>query len=324
MILQKFVLLRVHLRRRILSYVTLSCTMVCGHTLSIFALVCFALVALVAARAPESIIAGGQSGKADVYISRQISPIQARKMNDSGSSCVLFEPPQAGPSIRPKNTTSALLQANTPSGPIESKMTDLWSFKIDIGNQRQHIGAWYGTFIRDDIKEALSKQCKRSKKWGTGTCSTKSESFYVEYSNQRERIERTESVLVHVVSDDIPEEYGTALRGAFIDQIADIFMIATIDDKNCYRWNRTKEMCLFCDLKMCMAPATRGRQPDRRGRIVRWCNAPEYVRVAVADKDGQEKAHMKVKLEFQYPMDQGKFDCMGIIDTVDRNAREIR
>lgn len=101
-------------------------------------------------------------------------------------------------------------------------------------------------------------------------------------------------------------------------------MIATIDDNNCYRWDRTKEMCLFCDLKMCMAPTTRGRQPDRRGRIIRWCNAPEYVRVAVAVKECEEKAHMKVELEFQYPMDQGKFDYMSIMDTVDRNARENR
>ncbi|KAH7091373.1 hypothetical protein FB567DRAFT_589266 [Paraphoma chrysanthemicola] len=267
---------------------------------------------------------GGQSGKADDNISRRNSPIQARKMNDSESTWVLFEPPQAGPTIGSKNTTSALVQANTPSERIEPNKKDLWSFNIDIGNQRQHIGAWYGTFIRDDIKDAVNKLCNHSKKRGAGTCSTKNESFYVEYSNRQAMIERTKSVLVHIASDNIPEEYGTALRQAFIDQIADVFMIATVDDKNCYRWDRTKQMCLFCDLKMCMAPAARGRQPDTRGRIVRWCNAPEYVKVALADKEGQEKAHMKVELDFQYPMDQGKFDCMGIIDTVDRNARENR
>ncbi|KAF1943875.1 hypothetical protein EJ02DRAFT_420876 [Clathrospora elynae] len=61
-----------------------------------------------------------------------------------------------------------------------------------------------------------------------------------------------------------------------------------------------------------------------RGKVIRCCNALEYVKVSVADADGKEVANMKVELKFTGETDQGKFDCIGIYDAVGNNARYNR
>ena len=73
-------------------------------------------------------------------------------------------------------------------------------------------------------------------------------------------------------------------------------------------------MCTFC--KICI--------PDGRDRVIRWCNAPEYVRVSVKNGEGKEVAHMKVVLKFTGTTDKGRFDCMAIKEGVERSARDDR
>jgi hypothetical protein len=94
-------------------------------------------------------------------------------------------------------------------------------------------------------------------------------------------------------------------------------MLATLDDKNYYHFDRKSSICWFCKDKLCNAP-------DKRGRVVKWCNAPQHVRVSVVDGQGKEVAHMRVDVEFTGETDQGKFDCVAIRGAVDENARQER
>jgi hypothetical protein len=56
---------------------------------------------------------------------------------------------------------------------------------------------------------------------------------------------------------------------------------------------------------------------DIRGTILPWCNAPEYIRVAITDSGGTEKAQMRVNLKFDCPKLLGARGCLtdlGIFD----------
>ncbi|RII19246.1 hypothetical protein CUC08_Gglean001910 [Alternaria sp. MG1] len=128
-------------------------------------------------------------------------------------------------------------------------------------------------------------------------------------------------VEVGVESDYIPGKHeggvdynGKSLQNAFISQIAYTFQLSGEDEKNCYRFDRRSTMCTFC--KICI--------PDGRDRVIRWCNAPEYVRVSVKNGEGKEVAHMKAVLKFTGTTDKGKFDCMAIKESVERSARDDR
>jgi hypothetical protein len=140
----------------------------------------------------------------------------------------------------------------------------------------------------------------------------------IEYIDKFSLIERGKSVVVEarVESDYVPEGRG-GLQNAFIEQIADTMMLATLDEKNCYHVDRKSQYCLFCKEALCGLP-------DRRGRIVKQCNAPQSVKVSVVDGEGKEVAHMKVKLEFTGKSERGKFDCVAIRGEVDGNARKER
>ncbi|KAH7366651.1 hypothetical protein BKA66DRAFT_425319, partial [Pyrenochaeta sp. MPI-SDFR-AT-0127] len=158
---------------------------------------------------------------------------------------------------------------------------------------------------------------------GANTCGTDKHRFKnIEHSDRSGHVERTKWVEVFIASDFIPKSYGTHLQAAFIKQIADTFMIAGTDDKNCYKFDRKSSIFLLCNEELCIPPTNRGDLPDRRGRLIKWCNAPEYVRVSVYDDNGKEVAHMRVNLNFQGVTDQGMFDCVGVIDAVDKNARD--
>ena len=92
-------------------------------------------------------------------------------------------------------------------------------------------------------------------------------------------------VEVSVESDYIPGKHeggvdynGKSLQNAFISQIAYTFQLSGEDEKNCYRFDRRSTVCTFC--KICI--------PDGRDRVIRWCNAPEYVRVSVKNGEGKE------------------------------------
>lgn len=128
---------------------------------------------------------------------------------------------------------------------------------------------------------------------------------------------------MNVESDYIPGKdeggvkyNGKSLQNAFIAQIADTFQKSGEDEKNCYKFDQKSTICLGC-ARFC--PSFNARK-----QILRWCNAPEYVRVSLKDGEGKEVAHMKVVLKFTGTTDQGKFDCMAIRETVEKSARDSR
>lgn len=170
------------------------------------------------------------------------------------------------------------------------------------------------------MKKALWKRCGKDKKT-KDTCKDSNYMFdAIERANKINSVvgDRREGVDVRVASALIPEEYED-LRTAFIDQLSDTFMNATqTGGPNCYLFDRTSMSCLFCKSYFCA-------WPDDRGQTITWCNAPEYVRMSLFDTQAaKEVAHMKVELKFQGTTDKGKFDCVGIMSSVDQNARDNR
>ncbi|KAH9861478.1 hypothetical protein J1614_011225 [Plenodomus biglobosus] len=197
-----------------------------------------------------------------------------------------------------------------------------YSFNVEISNQRQHVGAWYEDIIRDNLKAELLKKCTKDK-IGPVQCKADIHKFdNIESSDGSGRVSKKKAVELSVTGDNIPEDRRKDLQAAFIDQIADTYMIATTG-KNCYQFDRKSTICLFCT-GICIPQVPKGQSPDRRGRVVRWCNAPESVKVSLTDDEGKETASMKVNIKFQGSTDQGLFDCVNVIDAVDKNAREHR
>jgi hypothetical protein len=83
------------------------------------------------------------------------------------------------------------------------------------------------------------------------------------------------------------------------------------------------DICNFCSNALCVTP-----KGDTRDVAIRWCNTPNYVKVAIVDKAGNEKAHMRVVLDFVRTKDQGDkgvdrghFDCMAITEAVSNVVR---
>ncbi|KAI4639913.1 hypothetical protein J4E93_008712 [Alternaria ventricosa] len=173
-----------------------------------------------------------------------------------------------------------------------------YTFSIEISNQRQHVGQWYGRYIGEGLTETLKDRCDDDKT-GADTCKTKKDKFdNIEYSDKDGIVERgIEVVEVNVESDYIPSKdeggakyNGKSLQNAFIAQIADTFQKSGEDEKNCYKFDQKSTICLGCSH---ICPSFNARK-----KILRWCNAPEYVRVSVKDGEGKEVAHMKVVLKF--------------------------
>ena len=196
-------------------------------------------------------------------------------------------------------------------------------FSIEISNNRQHVGQWYGRYISEGLTDTLKNRCDDNKT-GANTCKTKKDKFdNVEYSNKDGFVDKTTNfVEVNVESDYIPSKdegganyNGKSLQDAFIAQIADTFQKSGEDEKNCYKFDQKSTICAGCFI--CIP--FKGKK-----QIIRWCNAPEYVRVSVKDGEGKEVTHMKVVLKFTGTTDQGKFDCMAIRETVERSARDNR
>lgn len=209
----------------------------------------------------------------------------------------------------------------TPTPPKETSHT----FHIDISNQRQHVGAWYGTFIRDDLHTFLKPLCSRKRKSTQTTCEAYSRKYKnIEHPDDNGKVKKTSGIEVALSSSSFPPDGPKDLHEAFIAQIADTYMIATLSAGNCFKYDRKATVCVKCNEKFCPMFPERGANPDTRGRIVRWCNAPEYVRVSIADAAGKETAHMEVRLQFGGKTELGRLDCVGIIDGVDENARAER
>ncbi|KAI4622090.1 hypothetical protein J4E83_004829 [Alternaria metachromatica] len=200
-----------------------------------------------------------------------------------------------------------------------------YTFSIEISNNRQHVGQWYGRYISEGLTDTLKNRCDDDKT-GANTCKTKKDKFdNIEYSDKDGFVEKkTNFVEVNVESDYIPGKNeggikynGKSLQNVFIAQIADTFQKSGEDEKNCYKFDQESTICPGCNPKFCLSFKA-------RKKILRWCNAPEYVRVSVMDGEGKEVAHMKVVLKFTGTTDQGKFDCMAIRETVEKIARDNR
>lgn len=50
--------------------------------------------------------------------------------------------------------------------------------------------------------------------------------------------------------------------------------------------------------------------PDIRRTILTWCNAPDYIHVAITDSGDTEKAQMRVDLKFDCPKILGGRGCL--------------
>lgn len=200
-----------------------------------------------------------------------------------------------------------------------------YTLNVLIGSQAQHVGSWGGDFMYDEILEFLYDHCAEGET-GSSTCDNEVKSWKgIEYSNDRGQVDTfNEYIEMYVESEYFPFDYGKGIQVAMYELVADAFRIATADGKNCYDFDRKSTVCLFCsDSDWLCAPIRRldATEPDRRGRVIRWCNAPEFVRVSVADAFGEEVAHIQVNLQFTGKYDEGRFECNGVKDVVDENAR---
>jgi len=200
-----------------------------------------------------------------------------------------------------------------------------WKFNITIGNQRQHIGSWWGPeHMAVEMKAWLNGACKQTDKWDSEKCNSDPFLRHIEMEQQKKAKFLDNGASLRISSHFIPEVYGIALQEAFIEQIVDTFVLAVNNDKNCYFFDRLSTSCLLPCVRSkinCSIAPCRGCDKDPRDIIIRWCNAPDYVRVAISDRNGIEKAHMRVDLQFIQETWQGKFDCMAIVDEVAQKAR---
>jgi len=203
-----------------------------------------------------------------------------------------------------------------------------WTFNITIGNQRQHIGSWWGPqHMGAETRDWLNEACKQTEKWGSEKCSSEPWSRSIEVGEKAHAKWIDDNAFLRISSHHIPEEYGVGLQEAFIEQIVDTFLLAVNNDKNCYFFDRLSTVCTIPCVRnkaLCSVPPCRGCKSDDRDIILRWCNAPDYVRVAINDRNEIEKAHMRVDLKFKGEMWQGKFDCVAIIEDVVNGARTNR
>lgn len=141
---------------------------------------------------------------------------------------------------------------------------------------------------------------------------------------------------VKISSVFIPESYGFNLQNLFIEQVVDIYRLAVADGKNCMQFDSKTTSCPACIAIWCtqkMPGKHMGAGVDKKTRIRRWCNVPDYVRVALTDASGKEQAHMKVEVEFICPKekdplflkgcikDMGRFDCMAVMGVTGGEAR---
>jgi hypothetical protein len=214
-----------------------------------------------------------------------------------------------------------------------TKPSESWSFNIESGNKGQQVGLWSANVTRDGIANALHDRCGMKRGRNPSSCDGKVAKFYAEYAGEYDvQQESKDAVHMTISSSHLPTEYGPALRNAFIDQVAETFMLAILEANNCYMFDPKSTICLFCEDKLCVAISGEFKyaKVNPQQRLVRWCNAPDYVRVAVTDPTGKEQAHMRVDLQFKCPIDfarshcrvgLGRFDCMALVGTVGREAR---
>jgi hypothetical protein len=171
------------------------------------------------------------------------------------------------------------------------------------------------------------------KEWGKDTCSSKDWGFYDEHADTRGRqLEAKDAAIVKITSNYIPEEYGKALEDAFVEQIVEVLRLAVKDDKNCCLFDPKSTICLFFKGTLCHPTLGKYKSTtvNLQERLRRWCNVPDYVRVALADPTGKEKTHMRVDVRFDCSktlrsteciMEMGKFDCVPVMGATEQEPR---
>jgi hypothetical protein len=282
-------------------------------------------------------------------------PDRARSNSESQVSFKLYRqtPSTINSSIKfdvSQSTAPTPWSAATSTSPTSSTSTSMtthngtWTLNIDSGNKGVHIGSWTVDETYYGILSALRSLCGDAKpkkgakhpktKWGKDTCSSKDWGFYNEYADTHgNQLEAKDAAVVTIISSDIPEEYGNVLQDAFIEQIVDVLRLAVEDDKNCYMFDPKSTICLFCNDSLCHPIFGRYKSMtvNPQERLRRWCNVPDYVRVALADATGKERAHMRVDVRFDCPktlgssgciMDMGRFDCVAVMGAAGSEARE--
>lgn len=256
--------------------------------------------------------------------------IVPRKEQVTRVSFVIYRPTSTTPLASATSTAVSIPSATPSDRPRNIK----WMFNIESGNQGVQIGSWTPDVTHDGILRALRDRCsKNPKKWGQNRCSSQDYGFYVEYADKYGRqTEYKNAAKIHVTSDFIPESYGVAVQDVFMEQIADLYKFAIEEDKNCYTFDPKSTICMFCSDKLCVAKygSMGGKSVTAKQRLRRWCNVPDYVRVAINDEAGKEKAHMKVELRFDCPTyltssgcktGLGKHDCAASLERINRAAR---
>jgi hypothetical protein len=268
-----------------------------------------------------------RSTAADVG-SRRISPVRLSDSDMEHLSFTIYRPTKLPP--LPSATPTPV--PNADSG---KKKNDSCTFKVESGNKVIQVGSWTTDVTYSGILGAHRERCDRSKKgWGPGKCSGGDWGFYTEYTDKLGQwLEEKNAAIIKITSDYLPEEYGKTLQGAFVEQIADVFSLAVKEDKHCYMLDPKAAICPFCLDKLCIARTGpfANRYVTPKQRLLRWCNVPDYVRVAVVDENQREQAHMRVDLRFECPrplgsfpcrVDLGKFDCVALIATVEQEPRD--
>lgn len=117
-------------------------------------------------------------------------------------------------------------------------------------------------------KKAKAKAKEVHKTWGMSTCDSKDSLYDREYATKLglQRLD-FEIVQVKIASSYIPESYGLNLQNIFIEQIADMFRLAVLDDKNCHGFNTKAMSCVFCIPHTCVAKVgpEKGHKLDQKG-----------------------------------------------------------
>jgi hypothetical protein len=228
--------------------------------------------------------------------------------------------------------------APTPAPAIDNdqRKNNTWTFKVESGKKGVQVGSWSTDVVYNGFLKALRERCEQTKKGcGAGKCSGGDWGFYAEHTDKLGYwLEERNAAIIKITSDYIPEEYAKPLQDAFVEQIADVFLLAVIkEDKNCYMFDPKAAICTFCQDKFCFARTGpfKNRCVTPKQRLLRWCNIPDFVRVAIVDEAQKEKAHMRVDLRFECPhslgtypcrVDLGKFDCVALVTTVEQESHK--
>jgi hypothetical protein len=270
-----------------------------------------------------------------------------RKLRRSRRSYLLSNFTRQTKELNSESNQPALTTALKSSRPIISpgnysvainstKSSENWFFNTESGNKGQQVGLWSANFKHDGIAGTVRDRCKLKRGRNPGSYDRKVAKLYAEYAGRYDVQQGSkDAVHMYLSSSFLPRKQGSALRNAFVDQVAEVFMLTVLEANNYYMFDPKSMICLFCkeDLVVAISGEFKNAKVNAQQRLVRWRDAPDYMRVAVADETGKETAHMRADLQFKCPRDffkthcrvgLGKVDCVALINIVGRDSRSNR